>query len=139
MSVDQILSREVVPTSGFQSSVDYKQIIGLGTVNRIDSMFISWPDRTYSSYVNVPVDTVLGDQSERRRFMYRRILLRGQCHHPLLSPVKSVFDKHTEDDYDDFYYERNLPEILSKEGPKAAVGDVNGDGLPDHLYRRGRG
>ena len=42
-----------------------------------------------------------------------------------------MFDKHKEDDYNDFYYERNLPEILSKEGPKATEGDVNGDGLPD--------
>ena len=31
----------------------------------------------------------------------------------------------------DFYYERNMPEMLSREGPKAAVGDVNGDGLDD--------
>ena len=45
--------------------------------------------------------------------------------------MKSIFDKHKEDDYNDFYYERNLPEILSKEGPRAAVGDVNGDGLQD--------
>src|SRR6185312_3614790 len=50
---------------------------------------------------------------------------------PLLTSAKSTFDKHIEDDYNDFYYERNLPEILSKEGPKAAEGDVNGDGLPD--------
>ena len=31
----------------------------------------------------------------------------------------------------DFYTERNIPRMLSKEGPKAAVGDVNGDGLND--------
>ena len=40
-------------------------------------------------------------------------------------------EKHTEDDYVDFYYERNLPEMLSREGPKIAKGDVNGDGLED--------
>jgi hypothetical protein len=45
--------------------------------------------------------------------------------------VPSLFYKHTEDDYDDFFYERNIPEMLSKEGPRAAVGDVNGDGLED--------
>jgi hypothetical protein len=31
----------------------------------------------------------------------------------------------------DFYEERNIPRLLSREGPKAAVGDVNGDGLED--------
>ena len=46
-------------------------------------------------------------------------------------PEKCNFDKHTENDYVDYYYERNIPEMLSREGPKAAVGDVNGDGLQD--------
>jgi hypothetical protein len=36
-----------------------------------------------------------------------------------------------EDDYIDFYYERNLPEMLSREGPHIAEGDVNRDGLED--------
>ena len=127
---DQILSREVVPARGFQSSVDYKQIIGLGKASKIDSMFISWPDRSYSRYTNLAVDTVLvinqTDQIKLSPDTIARVLPP-----PLLLPEKSIFDKHKEDDYNDFYYERNLPEILSKEGPKAAVGDVNGDGLPD--------
>ncbi|WP_162945072.1 FG-GAP repeat domain-containing protein, partial [Flavisolibacter nicotianae] len=45
----------------------------------------------------------------------------------------SSFDRHVEDDYVDFYYERNLPELLSREGPHVAAGDVNGDGRED-LY-----
>ncbi|MEO6221453.1 MAG: VCBS repeat-containing protein, partial [Ginsengibacter sp.] len=36
-----------------------------------------------------------------------------------------------EDDYVDFNYERNIPFMLSRQGPKAAIGDVDGDGLPD--------
>jgi hypothetical protein len=49
----------------------------------------------------------------------------------LFQQVKNEMDKHSEDDYVDFYYERNLPEMLSREGPKIAKGDVNGDGLDD--------
>src|SRR5205814_1817827 len=41
------------------------------------------------------------------------------------------FEKHQENDVIDFYNERNIPRMLSREGPKAAVGDVNGDGLED--------
>ncbi len=127
---NQILSREVVPTRGFQSSVDYKQIFGLGKATRIDSMYVSWPDRTYSKFMNVPVDTVLVIEQLKQHLISsdtaNRLLPPS-----MLVPQKNTFDKHIEDDYDDFYYERNLPEILSKEGPKAAVGDVNGDGLPD--------
>jgi hypothetical protein len=127
---DQILSREVVPARGFQSSVDYKQIIGLGKASKIDSMLISWPDRSYSRYTNLSVDTVLVIQESNQNKLSPDTVARA-LPPPLLLPVKSNFDKHKEDDYNDFYYERNLPEILSKEGPKAAVGDVNGDGLPD--------
>ncbi|MFN8288881.1 MAG: FG-GAP repeat protein [Chitinophagaceae bacterium] len=43
------------------------------------------------------------------------------------------FERHREDDYIDFYYERNVPEQLSREGPQAGRADVNGDGLED-LY-----
>jgi hypothetical protein len=45
--------------------------------------------------------------------------------------LESNFDKHEENDVIDFYSERNIPRLLSREGPKAAVGDVNADGLDD--------
>jgi len=45
--------------------------------------------------------------------------------------LPATFDKHQENDVVDFYTERNIPRMLSREGPKAAVGDVNGDGLDD--------
>ncbi len=47
----------------------------------------------------------------------------------LFSLLKSGFDKHEEDNNIDFYYEHNVPKLLSREGPKASVGDLNGDGL----------
>jgi len=46
---NQILSREIQPTRGFQSSIDYKVIVGLGNQSKIDSVQIIWPDRTYST------------------------------------------------------------------------------------------
>jgi hypothetical protein len=126
---NQILSREIIPSRGFQSSVDYKQIFGLGKNKKIDSMVIIWPDRSYSKYDAPPIDTVLVIQQAEKGKMIsdKKINLTSS----LLTVVKNNFDKHQEDDYIDFYYERNLPEMLSKEGPKAAVGDVNGDGLQD--------
>jgi hypothetical protein len=42
-----------------------------------------------------------------------------------------TFEKHQEDEYEDFYYQKNVPQSVSKEGPKMAIGDVNGDGLED--------
>jgi hypothetical protein len=126
----QVLTREVVPSRGFQSSMDYKQIIGLGKAVKIDSMLISWPDRSYSRYMNIPVDTVIVINKVYQQ-VFSPDTISGQMPTAFLSLTKDIFEKHAEDNYNDFYYEQNLPEILSKEGPKAAVGDVNGDKLTD--------
>jgi hypothetical protein len=45
--------------------------------------------------------------------------------------MSGPFEKHMEDDYIDYYYERNIPALLSREGPKAACADINGDALVD--------
>ncbi|MGN6165702.1 MAG: VCBS repeat-containing protein [Flavisolibacter sp.] len=126
----QTLMREVVPSRGFQSSMDYKIIFGLGKMKAVDSMEISWPDKSYTLLVNPAIDQVhtiqqTGEELRRTPSENEKTPL------PLFSVVPANFEKHTEDDFIDFYYERNIPRLLSKEGPKAAVGDVDGDGLED--------
>lgn len=128
---NEIFTREVIPSRGFQSSVDYKQIIGLGKATKIDSMEIIWPDRTSSVFVHPPLDKVLVIQQPVNNNKAIDSLKNITKVSPLFVSVTSSFDKHVEDDNIDFYYERNIPEMLSREGPKAAVGDVNGDGLAD--------
>lgn len=126
---DQVYYREVIPSRGFQSSMDYKQIIGLGKLGQVDSMIIVWPDRTYSKYEHPEINKVhLVQQPINATNIYYHTESTTET---ILQPVKTIFDKHTEDDYIDFYYERNLPEMLSREGPQIAKGDVNGDGLED--------
>jgi enediyne biosynthesis protein E4 len=139
--------RELMPSRGFQSSVDYKQIIGIGNNTKIDSLIIQWPDLSYSSYYNLQADSV---------YLFNK--KSGVASPPLKNPppsappfakgekgevspqaewgiffdsVKQPFQKHIEDEFIDFYYERNIPAMLSREGPKAAVADINGDGLDD--------
>ncbi len=125
----EIITRELYPSRGFQSSMDYKQLIGLGASAVIDSMTIIWPDLSVSKYIHPAVDTVhVIKQPEKNNLFHP---YKKETAIPLLDSVKSVFEKHQEDNNIDFYYERNLPKMLSREGPKAAVGDVNGDGLED--------
>ena len=126
-SGSKIISREVVPSRGFQSSVDYKQIIGLGS-SLIDSIIITWPNRTFTKYIKPKTDSVytIVQDDENNNSIPANIL-----YNPLLVSESAAFDKHTEDDYIDFYYERGIPMMLSKEGPRCTTGDVNGDGLDD--------
>ncbi len=126
----QILTREVIPSRGFQSSMDYKIIIGLGNAAQIDSMIVQWPDLSYSKYVHPGINKLyVINESEEKKYTQQHIIPTPSA--TFLKEVKSNFEKHTEDDYVDFFYERNIPKMLSREGSKAAVGDVNGDGLQD--------
>jgi enediyne biosynthesis protein E4 len=126
----QVLSREIIPSRGFQSSVDYKQIIGLGQRSSIDSLIVIWPDHTYDKLISPAINKTytLSQSAKPAPLLQHPPIDSTQL---LLGRIKTDFEKHTEDDNIDFYFERNLPKMLSREGPKAAVGDVNGDGLAD--------
>ena len=126
----QVLSREVIPSRGFQSCVDYKQIIGLGKTSSIDSLVIIWPDKSSDKLDHPAVNQVLTLRESGKTLPFPQPPAVDSAR-LLLQPVKNSFEKHQEDDNVDFYFERNLPKMLSREGPRAAVADVNGDGLPD--------
>ena len=126
-SGNDIQSHEIMPSRGFQSSMDYKQLFGLG--NRTpDSITISWPDRSITTLVKPGVNQL-------HEVNYATSIKRSPVASPALEKLfekfSNPFEKHVEDDYTDFYAEKNIPFMLSRLGPKAAVGDVNGDGLDD--------
>ena len=125
----QILSKEIIPARGFQSSVDYKQIFGLGQFKKIDSVQVIWPNLTQSILKIQKLDTVY--TIEQATQVVKPFVVQQEKVAPLFEEVKNNFEKHTEDDHVDFYAERIIPRILSQEGPKAATADLNGDGLAD--------
>ncbi len=125
----RLFYREVEPSRGFQSSVDYKQLIGLDTLTQVDSVIVTWPDRTYVKYENLPLNRV--HQLQQPELTGKINEINYSVAPTLLQKIPCVMEKHTEDDYVDFYYERNLPEMLSREGPHIAKADVNHDNLED--------
>jgi len=125
----QQLSREVVPSRGFQSSVDYKQVIGIGNNTAVDSLIIYWPNLTFTKIINPAINTIITVTQKGNEEKIPAAAVNK--YEPLLLPVPSNFDKHNQPDYIDFYGERAIPEMLSHQGPKATVADVNGDGLQD--------
>jgi hypothetical protein len=125
----EILSREIMPSRGFQSSTDYKSIIGLGTNKVIDSVMIIWPDRTKNLIRNPTIDSnYIINQANSNPAELNNLNKKAT---PLFKEITNNFDAIAEDDYVDFYNERLVPFGLSKQGPKIAKGDVNGDGLED--------
>ena len=127
---DQILNRELQPVRGFQSSVDYKIVVGLGNTTQLDSLVIIWPDLSRTKYLHPEINKIW-HISESDSTVSKNVTGPSTDLSPLLLRRASPFDKHQEDDYVDFYHEANIPELLSRQGPKSAIGDVNGDKLDD--------
>lgn len=126
-SGNEIISRELIPSRGFQSSIDYEMVIGLGN-HKPDSIHVVWPNRTYSSITAKELNKQYKIKyDEMQSFPVSYLEQRKTEFQQISLPV----DVLKEDDHVDFYQERNVPFMLSKQGPKAAVADVNGDGLDD--------
>jgi hypothetical protein len=145
---------EQMPTRGFLSSVDTRLHFGLGSSNAIDSLRIIWPDRRFQTLTNLEGDRILtlSQKDATQTYGYpgaRAGLARTRGSGvPPASPrtasaavpapmfedvtAKSGVDfRHHEDTFYDYNREPLMPHLLSTEGPKLAVADVNGDGLDD--------
>ena len=126
----EIISREVYPARGFQSSVDYENVIGIGNKN-IDSIKIWWPDKNSTLIASPQINKKLLIEYNKQQKVPYTYLIENTAPTLFETVTKNIFDKHTENDFVDFYQERNVPLMLSKEGPKATHADVNADGLED--------
>ena len=120
-----------MPTRGFQSSVDPVINFGLGNASIIDSITIEWPDETRQIVTNIKTDTTL-TLSQKNAIKFKRNEVKAEGEYADVTSASLVGDiTHTENLFVDFDGERLLPKMLSTEGPKLAVADVNGDGLED--------
>jgi enediyne biosynthesis protein E4 len=122
---------EVMPTRGFESSVDPRPHFGLGSARVVDSLTVIWPDRRVQTLTDVPADRfiTLSQADARGRWPYARPQTRRLFTD--VSPRLAPPYKHRENPFFDFSREPLMPHLLSTEGPALAVADVNGDGRED--------
>ncbi len=121
-------TRELIPNRGFQSSVDLKILFGLGQNPKVDSIKIYWPNSTYRTITNLKADSVyLFSPSKDDQAIQQSISTPSL----FTSVLEGALEVPEEDNYVDIYQERNIPRLISREGPRAAVADVNGDGRDD--------
>lgn len=132
-SKGQMQYEELMLTRGFQSAVEPKLHFGLGKQKKIDSLLVIWPNQTYQVIRNFNADKlILIDQKNAG----------GHFNHDVFFPQKPAIVqditakinldwKHHEDDFVDFNQQPLIPHMLSEEGPRIAVADVNHDGLDD--------
>ncbi len=131
----EIIRQELIPSRGFQSSIDYVMTFGLGN-KKIDSLQVIWPNgksQTIKKVVlNSTINLSIGDA--KKEYVFKKIQPKA-----LFKEVKSNFFTHKENDYIDFDYEGLISKMLSQEGPSLAVGDINGDGNDDAFIGGAKG
>ncbi|MEO8171818.1 MAG: VCBS repeat-containing protein [Sediminibacterium sp.] len=130
---NQLQVLEQMPTRGFQSSVDPVLVFGIKNSTKIDSVVVQWPNQKIQVIRNPLIDTILTAYQKNATEKYRQREIPLQWYEDLSASIVTGNTKHTENEFVDFNVERLIPRMVSTEGPKLAVGDVNGDGLED-LY-----
>jgi hypothetical protein len=139
---DQMFYQEMAPMRGFQSSVDYNLIFGLGSKHKIDSVYVQWLDGSLSKLGTTVADQTIEIAQEDAA---PAALFQRTANYPgddsRRSSANNVFKnsttalgldyQHRENNFIDFDREQLLYQMISAEGPKLCVGDVNGDGLED--------
>jgi hypothetical protein len=123
----EIIRQELIPSRGFQSSIDYVMTFGIGT-KKIDSMQVVWPNGKFQTIKKVTNNTTYKLNITDAKLNYIPKINKSK---PLFTEKKNNFLAHKENEYIDFDYEGLISKILSQEGPSLAVGDLNGDGNDD--------
>jgi hypothetical protein len=126
-SGDEIMRQELIPSRGFQSSIDYVMTFGIGT-KKIDSIQVIWPNSKFQTIKKITSNSTLNLNIADAKLIYV----------PKTDKLKTFFkEKQTvllaskENNFIDFDHEGLISKELSQEGPSLAVADINGDGNED--------
>ncbi len=125
-----VANQELIPSRGFQSSMEYTMTIGLGKNKKLDSIRIIWPDNKTQKLADLNANQLLVFKQAEAEDIYSPAFKKEGV--PLLRELKNtVLAGHQENYYNDFDYEGLIYKKVSQEGPAMAIGDVNGDGNQD--------
>lgn len=129
----QMQYAQLMLTRGFQSSVEPKLHFGLKKIKKADSLLIVWPNQTYQVIKNLKANQLIGiDQKNAGGHFEQAQLFKPAP--PLFQNITAAQKlnwKHRENSFIDFNWQPLIPHMLSAEGPRMAVADVNRDGLED--------
>jgi enediyne biosynthesis protein E4 len=142
-STGAVQTYEQYPVRGFQSSMQVPVHIGLQK-SIVDSIICIWPDHTYERimYTGKEKNIKLRYKHGLPLFNDSIIIKRFADSTGLWKDVTvqtGINYQHRENRFNEFNREQLLPFMLSTEGPAAATGDINGDGLDDIFIGSSKG
>ncbi|BAU53826.1 VCBS repeat-containing protein [Mucilaginibacter gotjawali] len=128
--MQQLLEQQ--PTRGFESSSEPVLNFGTGKYKKVDSLKVVWPDMKMQVLKNLSADATITLKQTDANLTFIPALPNARALYKNVTATSFKGDiNHKENDYKDFDDQRLIPKMLSTEGPKLAVADVDGDGLED--------
>ncbi|WP_157579259.1 VCBS repeat-containing protein [Spirosoma montaniterrae] len=125
----QCRSVHQMPTRGFLSSVWPVLHIGLDTATVADSVVVRWPDGNRQIVQNVKanqrIDILFAEQPRQSK------VISARPYPGAMALRADTLWQHRENMFNDFAVNPFIPHKVSTQGPRLAVGDVNGDDLDD--------
>ena len=121
---------ELTNVRGIYSTSEQIVHVGLGDIDVVDTIIVTWPNGNVSSVKNVKANSkeflFLEDgQSVKEEKRKEEALFLDVTKEDILN------HSHIENNYDDYKEQVLLPHKMSQFGPALAVADVNGDNLED--------
>lgn len=120
---------EQIPNRGFESSVDFRPFLGLGRLERVDSIIITWPGGQVTYLTDVPTNQTLtlhqheaDDVGSPTEFKEMGIFSLAQI---------DLDYTHKESDFVDFDRDKLIYHMMSTMGPTLSIADINNDGFED--------
>ena len=121
--------KELTTTKGYLSASYAKLHFGLGSIEKVDSVKVIWPDGFVQTEKNVAVN--------KNSKIKRSDTEINNLHTALINSTDFLQKfplAHKENIYYDYEKETLIPENLSKEGPGVVKADFNNDGLEDIFF-----
>lgn len=127
---------EQMPIRGFQSTMDHRLHLGLGNIERLDSLVVRWPKGGITKLEGVKTNQLLelnqeesseedGDADPVKKNNTENVLFED------ITAQLNLGWRHKENTFVDFKRNPLLFHMRSTEGPALCVGDANSDGHED--------
>ncbi len=131
---ERILMLENFNTRGFESSIEPSLLFGLGSSDQINELVVTWPDHKTQTLNNIKTNLTIELNYSNAT---SNVSIKKEETRPVFEEISKRVIKgearHVEDQYNDFDQEILMLAMLSTEGPRIIVGDVNNDRRDDFL------